>query len=120
MGRFRAAFCFFLSYQLKIKPLPIATLCQLKVGSADSVRLALAIRDLRSGAFAAATAKRFRPPAQGCGRGYPGIRNENDYPTARRLRHFFVESKKAQPRYGWAANPFPAQGAEAAPWAGGR
>src|SRR5260370_41624637 len=37
------------------------------------------------------TAKRFRPPAQGCRRGYPGIRNENDYPTARRLRHFFVE-----------------------------
>src|SRR5437588_9348746 len=50
------------------------------------------------------TAKRFRPPAQGCRRGYPGIRNENDYPTARRLRDFFVQSKRAQPRCGWAVN----------------
>ncbi len=39
------------------------------------------------------TAKRLRPPAQRCRRGYPGITNENDYPTARRLRHFFVSSK---------------------------
>jgi len=49
------------------------------------------------------TATRLYPPAQGC-RGYPGILDENDYSTARRLRHLFVESKEAQPRCGWTSN----------------
>src|SRR6185295_8593969 len=33
------------------------------------------------------TAKRLRPPAQGCRFGYPGITGENESSTATRLRH---------------------------------
>ena len=44
------------------------------------------------------TAKRFRPAAQGWRRGYPGITNENDHPTARWLRHFFCRVKKRRNR----------------------
>jgi hypothetical protein len=33
------------------------------------------------------TAKRLRPPAQGCRFGYPGIRVKNDGSTATRLRN---------------------------------
>jgi hypothetical protein len=38
----------------------------------------------------ALTAKRLRPPAQGCRFGYPGITSENDSSTATRLRHLHL------------------------------
>ena len=38
-----------------------------------------------------ATAKRFRPPAQGCRCGYPGIGRKNDHSTAPRLRQFSLD-----------------------------
>ena len=37
------------------------------------------------------TATRSRPPAQGCRRGYPGIRRKNDHSTAPRLRQFSLD-----------------------------
>jgi hypothetical protein len=39
------------------------------------------------------TAKRLRPPAQGCRSGYPGITIENDCSTATRLRHLVIYFK---------------------------
>ena len=70
--------------------------------------------DHKTDDFRDKTAKRFRPPAQGCRLGYPGIMNENDYPTAKRLCHL-VESRKkpAQPRCGWVQNHFLPRVAEA-------
>src|SRR2546425_13167794 len=61
------------------------------------------------------TAKRLRPPAQGCRFGYPGIMNEKDYPTAKRLCHFvelrhFVEKKTGATALRLGPKPFPTQG----------
>ena len=55
------------------------------------------------------TATRLSPTAQGCRRGYPGIMNEDDYPTARRLCHFF-ESKNGATALRLRLKPFPTQG----------
>jgi hypothetical protein len=59
--------------------------------------------------IATATAKRFRPPAQGCRFGYPGVTDEDDIQPQGGCV-ISSSRKPAQPRCGWCSKQFPTQG----------